>query len=595
VKPPTIIVMTFLSLIVLTPIDSKSQDRKAGELKIEPYVFETRGEKVNAELGKLSVPENRKKPNSNLIELAFVRFKSTAANPGPPIVYLAGGPGGSGIGAARGTRFPLFMAMRAIGDVIAFDQRATGMSRPSLECTDALGYPVDKPGDPTELVKLYQARARSCTAALKEKGIDITGYNTNESADDLEDLRKALGVEKISLWGISYGTHLALATIRRHEKSIHRVILAGVEGPAHTWKLPSNIQANVEKISHLAKVDPQLNDHVPNLLELMRTVLDGLEKQPVTVNVIDPRSRQTVGVTLGKFDLQQATAGVIGNSEVAGIPALYYALSKGNTTHILVRTFAQMIGRSRQGPIGSAMPAAMDCASGAEPERLRRIEREAKTTLLGSAIDFPFPGVCAGLDNLDLGSAFRSPLRTKVPALFISGTLDARTPVSNADEVRKGFANNTHLIIDGAVHSDPLFLSSPQIKDVMLEFMKGSSISTTRLAATPLRFTTIMEAQSVSSGIEQWNGTLETGEQKYRLVLRVDRSRPDQVVAELLSLDQSNAVVPLDTLQYTGSKVSFDIPLIGARYEGEMNSERSEIKGQWTQGGASRPLTFKRL
>jgi carboxypeptidase C (cathepsin A) len=67
-------------------------------------VFETndKKEKVDAEFGTLFVPEKRSDPESNLIELAFVRFKSTAKNPGPPIVYLTGGPGGSGIGAARG-------------------------------------------------------------------------------------------------------------------------------------------------------------------------------------------------------------------------------------------------------------------------------------------------------------------------------------------------------------------------------------------------------------------------------------------------------------------------------------------------------------
>ena len=580
-------------LIVIAPGESRSQDKKA-DLKFQSYVFEGGGQKVDAELGRLTVPENRKNPNSKLIELAFIRFKSTATNPGPPIVYLAGGPGGSGIGAARGTRFPLFMAMREIGDVIAFDQRATGMSRPSVECTESLGYPLDKPADPDVLIRLYQERARQCVATLKEKGIDVSGYNTNESADDLEDLRKALGVEKISLWGISYGTHLALATIRRHEKSVHRVILAGIEGPAHTWKLPSNIQENLEKISQLVAADPQLNVKIPNLIQSMKTVLDGLEKQPVVVNVVDPRTQQTVGITVGRFDLQQATAQVIGNSEVAGIPALYYALSKGNHDHILVRRLAQAMGRVRQGPIGSVMPAAMDCASGAEPDRLRRIEREAKITLLGSAIDFPFPGVCAGLGNLDLGSGFRAPLRTKVPALFISGTLDARTPVSNAEEVRKGFTTSTHLIIDGAVHSDPLFLSSPKIKDVMLEFMKGAPVSTTRVAATPLRFNPIVDAQQVRSGIEHWNGTLEIGEQKFRLILRVDRSRSEGPVAELVSLDQSNSVVPLDNIQYDGSKVRFEIGLIGARYEGEINGNRSEITGQWTQGGVSRALTFKR-
>src|SRR3954467_8348305 len=103
----------FLSVLV----GSVSAQRKAGDLRLEPYSFEaTNREKIDAQLGHLTVPENRPNPKSRLIELAFVRFKSTSANPGPPVVYLAGGPGSSGIGAARGTRFPLFMAMREVGD-----------------------------------------------------------------------------------------------------------------------------------------------------------------------------------------------------------------------------------------------------------------------------------------------------------------------------------------------------------------------------------------------------------------------------------------------------------------------------------------------
>ena len=77
------------------------------------YKFETvDGEKVRAELGTLTVPENRSKKDSRTIQLKFVRFKSTSETPGSPIVYLAGGPGGSGIDTARGSRFPLFMALR---------------------------------------------------------------------------------------------------------------------------------------------------------------------------------------------------------------------------------------------------------------------------------------------------------------------------------------------------------------------------------------------------------------------------------------------------------------------------------------------------
>src|SRR5918992_4394693 len=130
-----------LLLFLTVPICAQ---QKAGTLKIKPYTFENdKKEKVDAEFGTLLVPENRSNPESNLIELAFVRFKSTAKNPGPPIVYLAGGPGGSGIFSARGSRFPLFMALREVGDVIAFDQRGTGHSKPNLGCYERLALPLD--------------------------------------------------------------------------------------------------------------------------------------------------------------------------------------------------------------------------------------------------------------------------------------------------------------------------------------------------------------------------------------------------------------------------------------------------------------------
>ena len=235
-------------LLMLFLTTSVAAQLRPGTLKLKPYVFETndKKEKVDAEFGTLFVPEKRSDPESNLIELAFVRFKSTAKNPGPPIVYLAGGPGGSGIGTARAERFPLFMALREIADVIAFDQRGTGFSKPNLTCIDQLALPLNVA--PTRAAAIKELRANSSDCAFywhNVQRVDLTAYNTNESADDLEDLRKALGANQISLWSISYGTHLAFATMRRHPTSIHRAILAGTEGPDHTYKLPSNIQKHL--------------------------------------------------------------------------------------------------------------------------------------------------------------------------------------------------------------------------------------------------------------------------------------------------------------------------------------------------------------
>ena len=477
-------------LLLLAPM---AQAQKAGELKIEPYVFEAANQqRVDAELGHLFVPENRHRPNSRLIELIFVRFKSTAQKPGPPIIYLAGGPGGSGIAAARGNRFPLFMAMREIGDVIALDQRGTGISKPNLNCREKIDYPVDKAPKREEVLELFRKQSRACAQYWREQGVDLTGYNTNESADDLETLCQALGAQKISLWAISYGTHLALTTIRRHEKIVHRAILAGIEGPAHTIKLPSNIQQHLANLDKLAKADPNLNQKIPSLLSLMKTVLDRVEREPVTVEVTNPATNQKVKVTVNKFMLQYLTSNLFGGGEGL-LPRNYYLLSKGDfsgVAQLWLRTIGSGVG------LGSAMAFMMDCYSGISPERRRQIAREANETLLGEIMDFPFPDVCDAWGNPDLGADFRSPVKSSVPTLFISGTLDVRTPVSNAEEVRQGFHYSTHLIIEGAMHSDPLFLSSPKIKDVILEFLREEPLSTTRITLPPLKFTPLSEPKS---------------------------------------------------------------------------------------------------
>jgi pimeloyl-ACP methyl ester carboxylesterase len=466
--------------------------QKAGSLKLKPYTFEnSKAEKTPAEFGTLLVPEKRSDPQSNLIELAFVRFKSTAKNPGPPIVYLAGGPGGSGIGAASGSRFPLFMAFREIADVIAFDQRGTGYSKPNLGCYERMAVPLDLAPSRELALKELRANAKACLGYWRDiQRVDLAGYNTIESADDLEDLRKALGVPKISLWGISYGTHLTFAALRRHPQSISRAILAGIEGPDHTYKLPSNIQQHLEDLAAVVKADPQIGKDIPDFLGLMKSVFDQLDAQPQTVEITDPRTKQKVRIVVNKFVMQYIVGNNIGTTVTANYPALFYRASKGDFTNP-----AQVwLNISRQG-IGSAMSFMMDCASGQTATRREQIAREAKGTLLEDLFNFPFPDVCEEWKAPDLGDEFRSPLKSNVPVLFISGTLDARTPVSNAEEYLKGFTNSTHLIIDGAVHSDPLFLSSPKIKDGMMEFLRGVPVTVTRTAAPPMKFAPLVSTQ----------------------------------------------------------------------------------------------------
>ena len=82
----------------------------------------------------------------------------------------------------------------------------------------------------------------------------------------------------------------------------------------------------------------------------------------------------------------------------------------------------------------------------------------------------------------------RAPLVSDIPVLAISGTADGRTPVSNAVEVLATLSNGSHLIIEGAGHSDPLFLSSPRILQTMLKFYVGEKVGDSRIELEPIKF-----------------------------------------------------------------------------------------------------------
>jgi pimeloyl-ACP methyl ester carboxylesterase len=208
----------------------------------------------------------------------------------------------------------------------------------------------------------------------------------------------------------------------------------------------------------------------------MRAIMERLEREPARVQ-IPGAGGESVTVALSKFDVQDAFAGLLGDDEdIALLAVAVRALEGGNFTPL-----AALEARQRRGLRASAMAAAMDCASGVSAERRERIAREAEGSILGDATNFPFPQVCEFFPHTDLGPEFRSPVSGEMPVLFISGTLDARTPPSNAEEVRAGFANSEHMIIENGTHDDDLFLPSPLILQGILEFLRGEPVSEPRI------------------------------------------------------------------------------------------------------------------
>lgn len=133
------------------------------------------------------------------------------------------------------------------------------------------------------------------------------------------------------------------------------------------------------------------------------------------------------------------------------------------------------------------MSFSMDCASGASPERREMIKAQASSALLEDLNNARMNVVCKHWPFEDLGEEYRSPIESDAQVLFISGTLDVKTPPENAEDILPGFPNGRHLVIDGGSHDDDLFLASPQIAESMIDFLQGRE-PRERIVLPPIRF-----------------------------------------------------------------------------------------------------------
>ena len=446
-------------------------NRDTPKLTIEPIAFKLRdGSTIAAEQGSFVVPELRNDGASRRITIRFVRFKSTNPRPGAPIVYLAGGPGGSGIDAARGPRQPIFLALRAVADVIALDQRGTGLSNAIPPCTAAAALDPSGGINEVSLTGYYRRTLATCILTWRAAGVAIEGYNTLENADDVDDLRKALGVPKLQLWGISYGTHLALATMRRHPATTEQAVLASAEGMDQTVKLPAAVDVALGRIAAVAN-----GAGGGDLLATMRRVHARLDAKPATLTV--GNATGSPSFTMDSFALRMLIGGIAKNPRGIGdLQGIYAAFDAGQEQALAPMFYGMLL----KGPlVMTGMPELMDLASGTSASRRIEIERQARTALAGDATNFPMPQVDLAVPGLDLGDGFRREVRSAIPTLLFSDDLDVRTPLEEQAAATAGLRRLTRIVVRNGGHD--LFEADPRIAGIIVAFQEGDPVDPTPL------------------------------------------------------------------------------------------------------------------
>ena len=435
------------------------------------------GEVVDAFAGILEVPEHRANPDSRMLALHYVRFPATGDRPGSPIVYLAGGPGGSGIQTAKEQRFPLFMAMREFGDVIAFDQRGTGASNDLPNCVSSQILPTTRPVSDQAYIAAQQDAFRECLDFWSQEGVDVRGYTTLETVADLDALREQLGADRLSLWGISYGSHAALAAMKKMEERIDRVVIASAEGLDQTIKLPGRTDDYFARVQQAIDTQPATKAAFPDIVGLMRRVHDRLDREPVMLAI--PQRDGTVRDYLWqRRDMQMAAGGAVSDpAPLSLLLQIYAGLDRGDTS--LLTKVAPFFVNSSEAIAMRPMSVLMDVASGTGADRRKLIEAQAPGSLLSTYLNHQVE-----LEDVDpslvLGDDFRANPVSSVPLLLLSGTLDGRTYLPSQQEAVAGLSNAQKVIVHHSGHN--LFMASPEVTEAIQAFMRGGDVDGLEIA-----------------------------------------------------------------------------------------------------------------
>src|SRR6266550_3700874 len=461
-------------------VDTNANDRKAGEIIIEPASLTTpSGETIIFELGTLYVPENRSDPKARIIGVGFARFRPRHPTGVPPTFHLDGGPGASFLeglrpGNNKHARLDIDL-YRGIGDVVFIDQRGFSERGDVLKFKyRTIRRPLDQPTSIARESAGYAVMSRAAVDAFSRKGFDLRGYDVKECADDVNDLRKALGYDQIILVGQSFGSQWSFAVMRRHPEIVARALLMGVEPLDFGYDMPSHVLAAVQRMWQEAEKDPQLKPYLPagGLMAAAREVLRRLEKAPVQVKVKNKKTGETTMISLGKEDFQRSFATERGGDQPAFILSLYYE-HYGDWAQSAL-TFRQPRD-SEEAIIGPLI----DTSLGVTPRREYLLRNDPATEFFGQWDSRSYLETADIWPSRDVGDAFRNEIENHIPVVFVEGDWDTSTPIENTLSVAPYFLNGRVLIVEHGKHSalKRIVEDEPEIVTALMEFVRTGNIA----------------------------------------------------------------------------------------------------------------------
>jgi len=440
--PPTQL-PTPLPTIVYTPIYEET-----------PCQFDApRGVRVTC--GYVTVPETRTGNPSRTIRLAVAVFKSTSRNPAPdPVIFLQGGPGSAAIEFSVQAYSYIVEPFLSQRDFVVFDQRGTGISEPALKCDELERvFRQDIYGKIERSTKeiVYQNAFLSCGGLLQSKGANLSAYSTTESAADLRDIVQLLGYQTVNLYGASYGTRLALVTMRNHPEIVRTAILDSVV-PVETSLIkeyPNSVHSTLSTLFQSCAADPACNRAYPDIEPVFWELVNELDANPVTVTT----SAYPIGTVTETMDGYYLMSVVMGLAKVSYLidtaPQTIYRVRDGDYTTLFAAQYA--LPYAFDG-ISHGLYISMMCREhvlAASEEELRLAWEQMN---VNQAVWRPFYGrfsemtkACKSWGTAGPSLGENDAVISDIPALVIEGAFDPATPPVFGKQAAKNLSNSFYI------------------------------------------------------------------------------------------------------------------------------------------------------
>ncbi len=405
------------------------------------------GVKEELRCGVYNVFENRRTRTGRKLPLKIILIHARQPHPDQgPVFYMAGGPGEA---ATELADLVIGWGDADEHDVVLVDERGTGdghrLDCKSPESDNNLERYLNGPFD-SEV-------ARACREELQKK-FDLSQYTTPNFVDDIDEIRAAMGYDKINLNGGSFGTYAAQIYMRRHREHARSAYLTSLVTLTNRVPLyhAEAAQLGLDQLFKDCDQDAACHAAYPRFRENFAAVLNKVREAPVATWVKHPVTGARTDIHLTERAFADALRTMMYRSQKAReLPFLIEQALAGDFSpfaEAALRSSRDIYSGGRMG-----LHYCITCNEFVRRIRPEEVEPATRASFLGSWRVRDQMAACKHWSKTDLPVDYFEPFSLETPAVLVSGATDSASPPKWGEVVKAYMPNAIHVVVPGDAHT----------------------------------------------------------------------------------------------------------------------------------------------